>query len=143
MSCGALLNSPFLPGYPKNVLPVKEYIGMLLSFSLFALTEVNGTAVQSTYRRCHMLYLTLASKAYARNLQYRGAHMVHNLASAMFGYMYACLWIGIGADHSLGEYGTQGMVSYIAFTQSSLDLGFSPMDSEFLLQSGQGRSRWI
>ena len=67
-----------------------------------------------------MLYLTLASKAYARNLQYRGAHMVHNLASAMFGYMYACLWIGIGADHSLGEYGTQGMVSYIAFTQASL-----------------------
>lgn len=38
-----------------------------------------------------MLYFTLASKAYSRNLQYRGAHMVHNLASAMFGYMYACL----------------------------------------------------
>lgn len=67
-----------------------------------------------------MLYFTLASKAYSRNLQYRGAHMVHNLASAMFGYMYACLWIGIGADHTLGEYGTQGMISYIAFTQSSL-----------------------
>ena len=67
-----------------------------------------------------MLYLTLASKAYARNMQYRGAHMVHNLASAMFGYMYACLWIGIGADHQLGEYGVQGMIAYIAFTQSSL-----------------------
>ena len=67
-----------------------------------------------------MLYLTLASKAYARNLQYRGAHMVHNIASAMFGFLYACIWIGIGADHSLGEYGTQGMVAYIAFTQAAL-----------------------
>lgn len=67
-----------------------------------------------------MLYFTLASKAYARNLQYRGAHMVHNLASAMFGFMYACIWIGLGKDHPLGEYGTQGMVNYIAFTQACL-----------------------
>ncbi|MWV43679.1 hypothetical protein GRF59_08520 [Paenibacillus sp. HJL G12] len=67
-----------------------------------------------------MLYFTLASKAYARNLQYRGAHMLHNLASALFGYLYACIWIGIGADRPLGEYGVQGMIGYIAFTQASL-----------------------
>lgn len=67
-----------------------------------------------------MLYFTLASKAYARNLQYRGAHLVQNLASACFGFMYACLWIGLGENHSLGEYGTQGMISYIAFTQTLL-----------------------
>ncbi|KZS47305.1 hypothetical protein AWU65_15910 [Paenibacillus glucanolyticus] len=67
-----------------------------------------------------MLYFTLASKAYARNLQYRGAHMVHNVASAMFGFMYACIWIGLGADYALGDYGTQGMVGYIAFTQAAL-----------------------
>ncbi|MDO7908839.1 ABC-2 family transporter protein [Paenibacillus sp. JX-17] len=67
-----------------------------------------------------MLYFTLASKAYARNLQYRGAHLVHNLASALFGYMYACIWIGLGQNHSLGVYGTEGMVGYIAFTQASL-----------------------
>ena len=67
-----------------------------------------------------MLYFTLASKAYARNLQYRGAHMVHNIASAMFGFMYACIWIGLGADYALGDYGTQGMVGYIAFTQAAL-----------------------
>lgn len=46
--------------------------------------------------------------------------MVHNLASAMFGFMYACIWIGLGKDHPLGEYGTQGMVNYIAFTQACL-----------------------
>ncbi|WP_339321457.1 ABC-2 family transporter protein [Paenibacillus sp. FSL W8-0194] len=67
-----------------------------------------------------MLYFTLASKAYARNLHYRGAHMLHNVASALFGYLYACIWIGIGQDHSLGEYGVHGMVGYIAFNQASL-----------------------
>jgi len=67
-----------------------------------------------------MLYFTLASKAYARNLQYRSAHMVHNIASAMFGFMYACIWIGLGRDHPLGDYGTDGMVSYISFTQALL-----------------------
>ncbi|MED5015724.1 ABC-2 family transporter protein [Paenibacillus chibensis] len=67
-----------------------------------------------------MLYFTLASKAYARNLHYRGAHMLHNVASALFGYLYACIWIGIGADRPLGEYGVQGMIGYIAFTQASL-----------------------
>ncbi|NMO95163.1 ABC transporter permease [Paenibacillus lemnae] len=67
-----------------------------------------------------MLYFTLASKAYSRNLQYRGAHMIHNIASAVFGFLYACIWIGLGADYTLGEYGTQGMVSYIAFTQAAL-----------------------
>ena len=64
-----------------------------------------------------MLYFTLASKAYARNCS-TAAHMVHNIASAMFGFMYACIWIGLGADYALGDYGTQGMVGYIAFTQA-------------------------
>ncbi|ANS73338.1 hypothetical protein AWM70_01030 [Paenibacillus yonginensis] len=67
-----------------------------------------------------MLYLTLASKAYARNLQFRGAHLFHNIASAAFGFLYASLWIGLGQDHSLGEYGVQGMVAYIAFNQAAL-----------------------
>lgn len=67
-----------------------------------------------------MLYFTLASKAYARNLQYRGAHLIHNLASAMFGFIYASIWIGVGDHASLGTYGIQGMVSYISFTQAAL-----------------------
>ena len=67
-----------------------------------------------------MLYFTLAAKAYSRNLQYRGAHMVHNLASAMFGFIYASIWIGLGRDNPLGTYGTHGMISYICFTQSLL-----------------------
>lgn len=67
-----------------------------------------------------MLYFTLASKAYARNLQYRGAHLIHNLASAMFGFIYASIWIGVGDHASLGTYGIEGMVSYISFTQAAL-----------------------
>ncbi|GGN97985.1 ABC transporter permease [Saccharibacillus kuerlensis] len=66
------------------------------------------------------LYLALASKAYARNIQYRGSHLLHNFASAVFGYLYACIWIGLGRDHSLGEYGMIGMMQYITFTQASL-----------------------
>ncbi|MBP2001216.1 ABC-2 type transport system permease protein [Paenibacillus shirakamiensis] len=75
-----------------------------------------------------MLYFTLASKAYVRNLQYRAAHLLHNVASVLFGYMYACIWIGIGEETSLGAYGVQGMTSYIAFTQASLWIsGFATM----------------
>lgn len=48
------------------------------------------------------LYRVLATKAYARNIQYRGSHLLHNFASAIFGYLYACIWIGLGRDHSLG-----------------------------------------
>lgn len=66
------------------------------------------------------LYLVLASKAYARNIQYRGSHLLHNFASAIFGYLYACIWIGLGRDHSLGEYGMLGVMQYITFTQASL-----------------------
>ncbi|EGL15281.1 MULTISPECIES: ABC-2 family transporter protein [Paenibacillus] len=67
-----------------------------------------------------MLFSVLARKAYARNLQYRGAHMIHNVSSFMFGFVYVSLWAGIGESHSLGEYGVQGMTAYIAFNQASL-----------------------
>lgn len=95
---------------------------MIVAFSHFTLSEVDARlASQPSLSEVYsLLYFTLARKAYARNLQYRGAHMVHNVASALFGYLYACIWIGIGEGRSLGEYGTQGMVSYIAFTQASL-----------------------
>ncbi|MBM7568226.1 ABC transporter permease [Paenibacillus sacheonensis] len=67
-----------------------------------------------------MLFLTLARKTYRRNLQYRGAHMVHNLASAIFGFIYVSIWVGIGQSQSLGTYGLNGMISYVAFNQVSL-----------------------
>lgn len=67
-----------------------------------------------------MLFFVLARKAYRRNLQYRGSHMVNNVASAIFGFIYVSIWIGVGENSSLGEYGVQGMVAYIAFNQATL-----------------------
>ncbi|BBH22185.1 ABC transporter permease [Paenibacillus baekrokdamisoli] len=67
-----------------------------------------------------MLFLVLARKTYERNLQYRGAHMVHNIASAIFGFIYISIWMGIGESRTLGAYGLSGMVSYVAFNQVSL-----------------------
>ncbi|MEW9702798.1 ABC transporter permease [Paenibacillus sp. SI8] len=67
-----------------------------------------------------MLFAVLARKAYARNLQYRGAHLLHNVVSAAFGFIYVSIWTGLGGDTSLGDYGQKGIVSYIAFNQAIL-----------------------
>ncbi|WP_409345675.1 ABC transporter permease [Paenibacillus sp. MBLB4367] len=67
-----------------------------------------------------MLFWVLARKAYLQNLQYRGAHTMKTIASAIIGYIYASIWIGIGDSNSLGAYGTAGIVSYIAFNQAAL-----------------------
>ncbi|KRF39203.1 ABC transporter permease [Paenibacillus sp. Soil787] len=67
-----------------------------------------------------MLFAVLARKAYARNLQYRGSHLLHNAVSAVFGFIYASIWTGLGSDSSLGEYGAKGIVGYIAFNQAIL-----------------------
>lgn len=67
-----------------------------------------------------MLFTVLARKAYARNLQYRGSHLLHNLVSMAFGFIYVSIWTGLGQDASLGAYGQKGMVGYIAFNQSVL-----------------------
>jgi ABC-2 type transport system permease protein len=67
-----------------------------------------------------MLFVTLFRKAYNVNLQYRGAHLVRTVTSLIFGYIYISIWVGIGADHSLGAYGTEGMIAYVAASQSIL-----------------------
>ncbi|MFC5446934.1 ABC transporter permease [Paenibacillus aestuarii] len=68
-----------------------------------------------------MLFAVLARKAYARNLQYRGSHLLHNVVSAAFGFIYASIWSGLGSgDTALGDYGHQGMLGYIAFNQAIL-----------------------
>lgn len=67
-----------------------------------------------------MLFWTLARKMYLSNLQYRSAHLVHNIASALFGLIYVSIWTGIAEGRSLGEYGLNGIFSYVAFNQASL-----------------------
>ncbi|WP_442601284.1 ABC transporter permease [Paenibacillus sp. KN14-4R] len=67
-----------------------------------------------------MLFFVLARKAYVSNLQYRGAHMLKNAASLVFGFMYVAIWAGIGSSSDLGARAAEGMTAYIAFNQSIL-----------------------
>ncbi|MFS0723965.1 ABC transporter permease [Paenibacillus sp. 1P07SE] len=87
-----------------------------------------------------MLFLTLARKSYIRNLQFRASHLVQNLASAIFGFIYISIWTGIGESRSLGEYGLSGMISYIAFNQASIWISGFPTNGlgmEASVRSGQ------
>ncbi|MGG1551546.1 MULTISPECIES: ABC transporter permease [Paenibacillus] len=87
-----------------------------------------------------MLFAVLARKAYARNLQYRGSHLLHNLVSMVFGYIYASIWSGLGSDASLGEYGAQGMIAYIACNQAILwvtQFGTNGLGLEQAVRTGQ------
>ncbi|PWV98009.1 ABC-2 type transport system permease protein [Paenibacillus cellulosilyticus] len=67
-----------------------------------------------------MLFYVLARKTYVRNLQYRGAHLINTIASSLFGFIYMSIWAAIATDQPLGEYGSAGIVSYVAFNQCSL-----------------------
>ncbi|WP_028560380.1 ABC transporter permease [Paenibacillus pinihumi] len=67
-----------------------------------------------------MFSLTLARKSYARNLQYRSAHLMRMFASVIIGYIYMAIWMGVGEGQLLGDYGIHGMISYIAFNQACL-----------------------
>ncbi|KIL39278.1 hypothetical protein SD70_20985 [Gordoniibacillus kamchatkensis] len=69
-----------------------------------------------------MLFAVLARKSFKRNLQYRMAHLLQNIGSLVFGFVYASIWAGIGAASPLGSYGPQGMVAYVAFNQSVLHI---------------------
>lgn len=69
-----------------------------------------------------MLFAVLAAKAYKRNKQYRAAQWVQNIGGAVFGFVYASIWAGIGSESQLGAYGTQGMIQYVAFNQSVINL---------------------
>ncbi|MFC0211629.1 ABC transporter permease [Paenibacillus chartarius] len=68
----------------------------------------------------------MVRKSFKRNHQYRMANWIQNIGSAVFGFVYASIWAGIGASggtaNVLGVYGTGGMVAYIAFNQSVLHI---------------------
>ncbi|SDS39193.1 ABC-2 type transport system permease protein [Paenibacillaceae bacterium GAS479] len=67
-----------------------------------------------------MLFFALARASYSRNLQYRASHLLHNVASALFGFIYLSIWTGIGEGRDLGSYGMSGLVSYVALNQCLL-----------------------
>ncbi|MGE5561571.1 MAG: ABC transporter permease [Chloroflexota bacterium] len=78
-----------------------------------------------------MVYLVAATKSYARNLQYRWAHMANNFGSYLFGLLYISLWTalmrqGSAAGSGLAElgYSEQVMRGYIAVAQSTIWITF-------------------
>lgn len=79
-------------------------------------------------------YRQLAQKAYKRNTRYRSAHMINNVASAIFGFIYISIWQAASGNpgdiSSLNDavssisstvpadvYTPQTMVHYVAFSQ--------------------------
>lgn len=68
----------------------------------------------------NFIFPVLARKAYAQNLQYRGTHAINTVASAIFGFIHVSIWIGIGENNTLGSYGVNGMIHYVAFNQVCL-----------------------
>ncbi|WP_232697563.1 ABC transporter permease [Brevibacillus daliensis] len=68
-----------------------------------------------------MIYMLLAVKTYKVNLQYRMAHLVHNLGSCIFCFVYMAIWTGIlSGREEMSPYGLQELLFYLTSTQCLL-----------------------
>lgn len=65
-------------------------------------------------------YFLAGAKGFRRNLQYRGAHMVNNAASMIFGFVYIAIWQAAARQGGSGDYSPQMLVWYMAYSQSIL-----------------------
>ena len=64
--------------------------------------------------------LALLRAGFARNLQYRLAHMFNNFGSAVFGFIYMALWQAASRGRALGPYAAHALITYIAVNQCLL-----------------------
>lgn len=74
-----------------------------------------------------MVYYLLASGAFRRHLQYRWAHMINNLASVGFGYIFIAVWMAVEPEKitaAPGGYSQEMLVQYVAFNQTLLWVAF-------------------
>lgn len=62
----------------------------------------------------------LAQKAFRRNLQYRASHVVTNVASLVFGFIYVAVWQAATARGGTGDYSPAQLAWYVAFNQAML-----------------------
>lgn len=64
------------------------------------------------------LYYLLGQKNYRRNLQYRAAHVIDNLGSALFGYITIYIWMAAGTTRpAVGGYTVDMLVLWAAMGQ--------------------------
>lgn len=68
-----------------------------------------------------MVYWQIIQKSYRRNLQYRLSHLVNNVASAIFGFVFIAIWTGMLEGKAvIGPYDNKTMAHYIAMCQCIL-----------------------
>jgi ABC-2 type transport system permease protein len=66
-------------------------------------------------------YTVTARMSIRRNLQYRGQHMINNVASAVFGFIYIAIWQAASASRPpVAGYDAQALTHYIVLCQSLL-----------------------
>lgn len=66
-----------------------------------------------------MIYALLARKGFSSQLQYRAAHMVNNVASAIFGFVYMAIWqAATSTGTGVGAYTPTVLVAYVAYNQA-------------------------
>lgn len=68
-----------------------------------------------------MVYWILLQKSFMRNMQYKVAHLINNAASAIFGFVFIAIWVGVlqGKEHE-SPYSALDMTYYIAAVQCIL-----------------------
>ena len=65
-------------------------------------------------------YALLAQKAFRRNLEYRASHVVTNIASVIFGFIYVAIWQAATVNGGTGDYSPLDFAHYVAFNQAML-----------------------
>lgn len=68
-----------------------------------------------------MVYWILLQKSFLRNMQYKVAHLINNAASAIFGFVFIAIWVGVlqGKENE-SPYSVLDMTYYIAAVQCIL-----------------------
>lgn len=66
------------------------------------------------------VYSMLAHKAFRRNVQYRASHLITNIASLIFGFIYIAIWQAATATGGTGDYDPTHFARYVAFNQALL-----------------------
>jgi ABC-2 type transport system permease protein len=68
-----------------------------------------------------MVYWILIQKSFLRNMQYKVAHLINNAASAIFGFVFIAIWVGVlqGKENE-SPFDVMDMTYYIAAVQCIL-----------------------
>lgn len=64
------------------------------------------------------MYVNLARTGYMRNTQYRWSHMINNVASSIFGFIYISLWTAVAPESSaITPYTRTTMTAFVVLAQ--------------------------